>query len=57
MYNLKCYNSMIKNIIDLLVAKEYYGVSKNIDFAKGNRKIPYSWKQVKELLKRMWYGR
>ena len=57
MYNLKCYNTMIKNIIDLLVVKEYYGVSKNVDFAKGNRKIPYSWKQVKELLKRMWYGR
>ena len=43
--------------VAVLVAKEYYGVSKNVDFAKGNRKIPYSWKQVKELLKRMWYGR
>ena len=48
---------MIKNIIDLLVDKEYYGVSKNIDFAKGSKKIPYTWKQVKQLIKRMWHGR
>ena len=48
---------MIKNVIDLLNASEYYGVSKNIDFAKGSRKIPYTWKQLKQLLKRMWHGR
>lgn len=48
---------MIKNIIDLLVVREYYGVSKNIDFAKGSKKIPYTWKQVKQLIKRMWHGK
>ena len=48
---------MIKNIIDLLVISDYYKVSKNVDFAKGSRKIPYSWKQVKQLIKRMWYGK
>jgi len=44
---------MIKSIIDLLVIKDYYKVSKNIDFAKGSRKIPYNWKQVKNILKRL----
>jgi hypothetical protein len=48
---------MIKNIIDLLVAKDYYVVSDKVDFAKGSRKIPYTWKQVKQLIKRMWHGR
>lgn len=48
---------MIKNIIDLLVVRDYYGVSKNVDFAKGSKKIPYTWKQVKQLIKRMWNGR
>ena len=48
---------MIKNIIDLLALSEHYGVSKNVDFAKGRCKIPYTWKQMKELLKRLWHGR
>lgn len=47
---------MIKNIIDLLNTSNFYGVSKNVDFAKGSRKIPYNWKQLKELLKRLWNG-
>lgn len=48
---------MIKNIIDLLVMGDYYGISKDVDFAKGSRKIPYSFKQIKQLIKRLWYGR
>lgn len=48
---------MIKNIIDLLNTAEFYGISQNVDFAKGSRKIPYTWKQAKELIKRMWHGR
>ena len=48
---------MIKNIIDLLVVRDYYGVSKNVDFAKGSKKIPYTWKQLGKLIKRMWHGR
>jgi hypothetical protein len=48
---------MIKNIIDLLVIKDYYGVSDKVDFAKGSRKIPYTCKQEKQLIKRMWHGR
>ena len=48
---------MIKNIIDLLVMDSYFGVSKTVDFAKGKYKIPYTWKDGKEQLKRIWYGR
>jgi hypothetical protein len=48
---------MIKNVIDLLALDEFYGVSKRIDFAKGSRKIPYNWKQLAKLIKRMWHGR
>ena len=47
---------MIRDIIDLLAMNEYYGVSKNVAFAKGSRKIPYNWKQLKQLIKRMWHG-
>lgn len=47
---------MIKNMIDLLNSGKFYGISKNVDFAKGSRKIPYNWKQLKELLKRLWNG-
>ena len=48
---------MITKIIDLLKEDKFYGVSKRVDFAKGSRKIPYTWKQVKQLIKRMWHGR
>jgi hypothetical protein len=48
---------MIKNIIDLLAMNDYYGVSRAVDTAKGKYKISYTWKQVKEQLKRIWYGR
>lgn len=48
---------MIKNIIDLLAVDEFYGVSQRVDFAKGSRKVPYTWKQVSKLIKRMWHGR
>lgn len=48
---------MIKDIIDLLAMKDFYGVSKEVDIAKGKYKIPYIWKQAKEQIKRIWYGR
>jgi hypothetical protein len=48
---------MIKNVIDLLAIGEHYKISKNVDFAKGSHKIPYNWKQLKNLLKRLWHGR
>ena len=48
---------MIKDIINILASGDFYGQSKRIDFAKGDHKIPYNWKQVKQLIKRMWHGR
>ena len=38
---------MIKSIIDLLAMEDYYGISKNIDIAKGINKRPNNWKDVK----------
>lgn len=47
---------MIKNIIDLLQVDEFYGVSKNIDIAKGKYLKPRTLTELKELLKRTWNG-
>jgi hypothetical protein len=45
----------MKDILNLLVVSEYYGVSKEMDIAKGLYQIPYSWKalwgKVKRILK------
>jgi hypothetical protein len=45
---------MIKNIIDLLVMDNYYGVSKNVDIAKGINSIPKTYKDILVLWKRQW---
>lgn len=44
---------MIKNILDLLSLDNYYGVSKNIDIAKGYYQIPKSFSEGKKQLKRV----
>jgi hypothetical protein len=45
---------MIKNIIDLLAMDNHYGVSKNVDFAKGINSIPKTYKGILVLWKRQW---
>lgn len=45
---------MIKNVIDLLNLGEFYGVSEDIDIAKGKYKLPQTIKESKLLLKRIW---
>jgi hypothetical protein len=45
---------MVKNIIDLLNTNEFYGVSKNIDIAKGINSIPVSFGDAKKQIKRIW---
>lgn len=45
---------MIKTIIDLLNLDEFYGVSKNVDIAKGIYKYPETISEAKQLLKRIW---
>lgn len=46
---------MIKDIINLLMMSEHYGISKNIDLAKGMYSMPNSfsdaYKQVKRIIK------
>ena len=43
----------IKVIIDLLNYDSFYNESEIIDTAKGKYQIPRSWKEVRNLFKRM----
>ncbi|QDP51060.1 MAG: hypothetical protein Unbinned3907contig1000_3 [Prokaryotic dsDNA virus sp.] len=43
---------MLENILELLNKKDYFGVSKNIDIAKGLYKIPKTIKDKKQQIKR-----
>lgn len=43
---------MLKNIIQLLQLHEHYGVSENIEIAKGKNELPKTFKQAKTQLKR-----
>lgn len=45
---------MIKSVIDLLNIADFYGVSKNLDIAKGMYKYPSTIKESSLLLKRVW---
>ena len=44
---------MVKVIIDLLNVNDFYGQSNDIDIAKGRYKYPTTWKELKQLLKRI----
>lgn len=48
---------MIKNIIDLLNASDWYGVSENVDIAKGKYRAVRNWDEAKKQLKRQYYGK
>lgn len=46
---------MIKTIIDLLQTNEFYGVSDNVDIAKGKHAMPYTFKDLgKNIKRRLW---
>jgi hypothetical protein len=47
---------MIKQILELLAIDNWYGVSENIDIAKGKYKACGNMEDVKEQLKRVRYG-
>jgi len=47
---------MIKNILDLLSADHWYGVSENVEIAKGKYAGVKDLKQMKEQLKRLRHG-
>jgi hypothetical protein len=44
---------MIKDVIKLLMMNEYYGISKNVDIAKGIYKIPTSFSDARKQVKRI----
>jgi hypothetical protein len=48
---------MIKQILELLAIDDWYGVSENIDIAKGKYKACANMSDVKKQLKRVYYGR
>jgi hypothetical protein len=43
----------LKLIIDLLNYDSFYNESKSLDIAKGKYQIPKTWKQVRNLFKRI----
>ena len=47
---------MIKNIIQLLALSEHYGISEDIDIAKGKYEYTTSWKKTWVKIKRIYYG-
>ena len=48
---------MIKQILELLSIDDWYGVSENVDIAKGKYKGVGSIKEAKQQIKRYYYGR
>jgi hypothetical protein len=48
---------MIKLVIDMLGVDDFYGVSKDVDIAKGLYKKPATLSECKELVKRLINGR
>ena len=48
---------MIKDILDLLNASDWYGVGENIEIAKGKHVAVKDFKQMKQQLKRLGYGK
>lgn len=45
---------MIKTLIDLLTLDKFYGVSNNVDIAKGLYKRPSTLSECKELITRIY---
>lgn len=47
---------MIKEIVDLLNTSDWYGVSEEVDIAKGKYKAVKDFTEMKQSLKRTYYG-
>ncbi len=46
---------MMKSLIELLNASEYYGVSERVEIAKGKYEIPIRWKDGwKKIIRSTW---
>jgi len=44
----------MKEVLDYLLDNELVGVSKTVDIAKGKNELVFSFKEVKEKIKRIW---
>ena len=44
---------MLTKVIDILKNDKLHGVSNRVDTAKGKYKIPYKWKSLWNLLRRL----
>lgn len=45
---------MIKQILDIVIHNDLYGVSEAVEVAKGKYEKVYTFKQAKEKIKRIW---
>lgn len=48
---------MIKEVLQLLAIDDFYGVSEEVDIAKGKYEIPNNLKQAYKQGKRLGYGK
>jgi hypothetical protein len=48
---------MIAELINILNSNDYYGVSQNIEIAKGKHEKVYTFKDLKRKIKRIWLSR
>lgn len=48
---------MINLIIKLVQSNEWYGISKEVEIAKGKDQYVHTFKQLKRTLKRKYHGR
>lgn len=47
---------MLKSIIDILAVDDFYGVSPQVDIAKGRYEFPTSVSSTIKHIKRVWHG-
>jgi len=47
---------MISQLLNILATNEFYGISENIEIAKGKYEVVHTWKDVWYKIKRHWYG-
>jgi hypothetical protein len=43
---------MITKIIQIVQSEDWYGISKNVEFAKGSDKIATNWGELRKKIKR-----
>lgn len=44
----------MKELLDLLHSQEWFGVSENVDIAKGKHEMVTNWRDATQKIKRQW---